>query len=140
MKKGAYDLGHSWVRSPETPDTFRNILIPTDGSPPSLEVARHLGRFIGPETRVTLLHCGEGANPEELRRQVDGRPWMSWETVATSAPQGIFDWLVQNECDLVAMSTHGREGLAHLWNGSQIEEVARQSKCPVLVFPSGTLD
>ncbi|MBN9420628.1 MAG: universal stress protein [Candidatus Eremiobacteraeota bacterium] len=128
------------VRSPDTPDAFREILIPTDGSAPSLEVARHLGRFIGPETRVTLLQCGDGANQEELRRQADGRPWMRWECVATPAPQGIFDWLVKNECDLVAMSTHGRDGLAHLWSGSKVEEVARQSKCPVLVFPPGTLN
>ncbi|MFN8614180.1 MAG: universal stress protein [Vulcanimicrobiota bacterium] len=134
------------VRSPETPVLFREIMIPTDGSEPSLNVARHIGRFIRPETKVTLLHCsGAGEQHLEEARQslgqhVDGRPWMRLECVSADAPPGIFDWLSQHDCDLIAMSTHGRDGLAHLWTGSLMEEVARQSNCPVLVFPPGTLN
>ncbi|MBX3167730.1 MAG: universal stress protein [Candidatus Eremiobacteraeota bacterium] len=131
------------VRLAETPVLFREILIPIDGSEPSLEVARHIGMFLTPETRVTLLHC-TGAGEEQqaearLRQHVDGRPWLRLECVAAPPPQGIFDWLAEHDCDLIAMSTHGRDGLAHLWNGSVMEEVARQSNCPVLVFPPGTL-
>lgn len=143
------------VHSPETPVLFREILIPTDGSEPSLEVAHHIGMFLKPETKVTLLHC-TGVSDEQkaenmekrveqaqlrnhLREHVDGRPWMKLECVSTPAPQGIFDWLAEHDCDLIAMSTHGREGLAHLWKGSVMEKVARQAKCPVLVFSRALL-
>lgn len=130
------------VRSADAPVDFREILIPTDGSPASLSVARRIGRFLTPETRVTLLHCSgdhreeseEAETCEGLRQAVDGRSWMRLEVTALEAPEGIFDWLADHPCDLIAMSTHGREGLAHLWLGSVTEEVARRSECPVLVF------
>lgn len=135
------------VRSPETPTVFRELLIPTDGSEESLSVAKRVGRFVGPETRVTLLHC-TGALPQDkaeylaqaelrnlLRQQVDGRPWMRLDFASNPAPRGILDWLANNRCDLIAMSTHGREGLARLWKGSVTEEVTRHSNCPVLTFP-----
>ncbi|MBS2038870.1 universal stress protein [bacterium] len=144
------------VRTPDTPVLFREILVPTDGSDSSLEVTRHIGRFLAPETKVTLLHCA-GVSAEQaaenaelrvelelvregLRQQVEGRPWMRLECVSSPAPQGIFDWLADHDCDLVAMSTHGRDGIAHLWMGSMMEEVARHSNCPVLVFPPSTLN
>lgn len=130
------------VRSAETPVAFREILIPTDGSDASLSVARRIGLFLAPETRVTLLHCSEERREESeeaqicerLSQAVNGRPWMRLEVTAREAPQGIFDWLSDHPCDLIAISTHGREGLAHLWLGSVTETVARKSTCPVLVF------
>lgn len=129
------------IRSPETPTVFHKILIPTDGSAASLEVPRHVGLFLSPETRVTLLHCGGPAEEmaEKLRQQVDGRPWMSLDLVATPAPQGILQWASEHHCDLIALSSHGRDGFDHLWNGSVTEEVARHSKCPVLVFGPAAL-
>lgn len=130
------------VRSGDTPVDFREILIPTDGSQASLAVARRIGRFCSPETRATLLHCSgdrreeseEAEIRERLSQAVHGRPWMRLEVIAQEPPQGIFDWLADHPSDLIAMSTHGREGLAHLWLGSVTEEVARKSDCPVLVF------
>lgn len=135
------------VRSAETPVKFREILIPTDGSQSSLSVARRIGRFLAPDTRVTLLHCSgdrledseEAAICDRLSQAVDGRSWMRLEVTAREAPQGIFDWLVDHPCDLIAMSTHGREGLAHFWLGSIMEQVARKSDCPVLAFAPASL-
>lgn len=134
------------VRAAETPVLFREILLPTDGSEESLSVARRIGKYLGAETRVTLLHCtGNTPEPEaaemraHLQQQVDGRPWMRLELVSGTAPGGILDWLAGHDCDLIAMSTHGREGLAHLWNGSVMEDVTRHSECPVLVFPPSVL-
>ncbi len=126
------------VRSPQFSGEFRRILVPNDGSEESSGVARHIGRFLSPETRVTILHCSPTSpdQQEQLRRQVDGRPWMSLDVALNPAPQGIFDWLDCNDCDLIAMSTHGRDGLAHLWKGSVAEAVVRQANCPVLIFPS----
>jgi len=97
------------VRDPETPIRFRKILVPTDGSEESLSVTQRIGRFLHPETRVTLLHCfGDhpqvGADPMELakvrgrlRQQVDGRPWLTLEFAASPAPQGILTgWSITN--------------------------------------------
>ena len=37
-------------------------------------------------------------------------------------------------CDAIAMSSHGRTGLAKLWQGSETEEVLTGSEIPTLVF------
>ena len=37
-----------------------------------------------------------------------------------------------HECDLIAMATHGRTGLAHMLIGSTAEQVVRHAPCPVL--------
>jgi nucleotide-binding universal stress UspA family protein len=42
--------------------------------------------------------------------------------------------LVFEDCDLIAMSTHGREGLPFLAMGSITERVLHSTKCPLLVF------
>ena len=38
--------------------------------------------------------------------------------------------------DLVATGTHGRTGLAHIVLGSVAEGIVRNSRCPVLTFPT----
>jgi nucleotide-binding universal stress UspA family protein len=38
----------------------------------------------------------------------------------------------ERQCDLIAMSTHGRTGLGRLLMGSVAENVLRQATCPVL--------
>ncbi len=42
--------------------------------------------------------------------------------------------VVRQECDLIAMGTHGFSGLLHLLMGSVAEGVLRQSPVPVLLF------
>lgn len=136
----------------DTPALIRQILVPIDGSEPSWNVVEHLSHFVDPTyTRVTLLHCSGLTEVEErenrsarervhqtrceLKKMVDGKSWLHLEFTSAKAPDGIYNWLADHPCDLVAMSTHGREGLAHLWTGSVMEHVARNANCPVLVFP-----
>ena len=45
----------------------------------------------------------------------------------------IFGVAIQEDADLIAMTTHGRTGLARLAMGSVAEEIARASPCPLLV-------
>lgn len=139
------------VRRPN-PGQFQQVLVPIDGSEPSWKVVDQLSRLVDPAaTRVTVLHCtgiteveemeSEAARERayaqrcELKNLADGRPWIHLEFTSASAPEGIFSWLADHPCDLVAMSTRGRQGLAHLWSGSVTEQVARSANCPVLVFP-----
>ena len=37
-------------------------------------------------------------------------------------------------CDLIAIATHGRTGLAHMLIGSTAEQVVRHAPCPVLAL------
>ncbi len=126
----------------DTPALIRQILVPIDGSDSSSNVVEHLAPFVDPRyTRVTVLHCsgaseaGLDQTRSKLKNLVDGKGWIQLEFSSSRAPDGIYKWLADHPCDMVAMSTHGREGLAHLWTGSMMEQVARNANCPVLVFP-----
>jgi universal stress protein A len=44
----------------------------------------------------------------------------------------IIDTAANQECDLVVMGTHGRNGMSHLLLGSVAERIVRQAPCPVL--------
>lgn len=124
----------------ETNVSFHHILIPTDGSEMAQQVCRQLGKFTPPHVRVTLLHCTGKEPPEEsamarLWACVADHPGWRLQILEDKPKVGIIDWVLDSDCDLIAMATHGRGGLKHLWSGSVTEQVARQSPCPVLVFP-----
>ncbi len=51
-----------------------------------------------------------------------------------SEEEGIRDFAKENNADLIAMTTHGRTGLSHLFLGSIAEEVTNHSVLPVLTF------
>jgi nucleotide-binding universal stress UspA family protein len=48
--------------------------------------------------------------------------------------ESIIDAAAAEDVDLIAISTHGRSGLARWTFGSVAEEVARHSPCPVLLI------
>lgn len=47
---------------------------------------------------------------------------------------GIFNYLKKNPCDMIAFSTHGRHGLAHLFKGSLTEDLVNESAIPVFSY------
>lgn len=47
---------------------------------------------------------------------------------------GILNGANSAQADCIAMATHGRRGLSHLFNGSIAEDVVNHSKIPVLTF------
>jgi nucleotide-binding universal stress UspA family protein len=58
--------------------------------------------------------------------------------VSTEAPEAnaaeVIDARAREEgVDLIAMTTHGRSGLSHLFFGSTAEAVVRNAPCPVLL-------
>lgn len=119
---------------------FQHVLMPLVEDDNSEQILRGIQPFLQPETRLTLLHCC-GTKPvhgefrARLSRLVEERPNTHFHPSESKAPRGILDWAKDANCDLIAMSTHGQGGLHHLWKGSVMEEVARHSPCPVLVFP-----
>lgn len=54
-----------------------------------------------------------------------------------SVEDGILNGAASLNADLVAMPTHGRKGLAHLFNGSIAEDVVNHSKISVITFKMG---
>jgi nucleotide-binding universal stress UspA family protein len=47
---------------------------------------------------------------------------------------GVLNFANQIDADLIGMSTHGRKGLAHFFNGSISEDLVNHSKKPVITF------
>lgn len=51
-----------------------------------------------------------------------------------SIEEGILSFAKEAEVDLIILVTHGRKGLAHLFNGSISEDLVNHAKLPVLTF------
>jgi nucleotide-binding universal stress UspA family protein len=52
-------------------------------------------------------------------------------------PEVIVNVAQEIGCDMIAMGTHGRTGLAHLLLGSTAERVVQHAGCPVLTVRRG---
>ncbi|GAU83131.1 universal stress protein family [Bosea sp. BIWAKO-01] len=48
--------------------------------------------------------------------------------------QAIIDTAVARGCDLIAMASHGRRGIAAIVLGSETVKILTHSKIPVLVY------
>lgn len=56
------------------------------------------------------------------------------KAVTGSPPQAIVDEARDGNYDLIVLSTHGRTGLAHFFNGSIAERVVQLAPCRVLTL------
>lgn len=52
----------------------------------------------------------------------------------TSIENGILNFSKSINADLIGISTHGRQGIAHFFNGSISEDLVNHSKRPVITF------
>lgn len=143
---------------------FQHILLPTDGSEPSKAAADAAIRFAAQVgARVTALHVvpplhlftyepevTENAH-ETYHRNRDARaraclgpieqlaqdakvPCDTLMLEADDAYEGILATAHERGCDLIAMGSHGRKGIAGALLGSQTQKVLTHSAIPVLVF------
>lgn len=51
-----------------------------------------------------------------------------------SVESGVLNFAHEIDADLIGISTHGRQGIAHFFNGSIGEDVVNHSKRPVITF------
>lgn len=51
-----------------------------------------------------------------------------------SVEKGVLNFASENNAQLIGISTHGRKGLAHFFNGSISEDMVNHAKMPVLTF------
>lgn len=143
---------------------FKHILAPTDGSASSELAIQSIMRFardIG--ARVTGLHVIQPfhvlsmrpelieATPEQYEVESEERArtyllsaqqyanelGVDCETVIVRGDK-VYAAIVQasydQQCDLIAMSSHGRKGVRALLMGSETQNVLTHAQIPVLVF------
>ena len=135
---------------------YRRILVPLEHSDADETILAHvraLARFCG--ARLVLIHVADGwvarnIQPLELRESEEMRDdrryleevsarlraeGLSVDAVlAAGEPADEIAAAAEREgCDLIAMATHGRTGLARLLLGSVAEAVLRQSEIPVVL-------
>jgi nucleotide-binding universal stress UspA family protein len=128
---------------------IRKILVALDGSPfsetivaPVGELARALGAHVT-LLRVAPVAGGDGmggwTDPEEYLARVAVRLPItasapSWRLIRSDVPAtAIAEAASEGGFDLIAMATHGRGGLRHLFVGSVADAVLADSSVPVLV-------
>lgn len=141
---------------------YRNILVPLDGSPLAEQALRQLEHLAAPEAHITLLQVVRlpmpvvapemsvpisTGNLEEVAREAaqylqgkaTGLKSLN-ASVKTDVIEGddialtIAGYATKHNCDLIAMSTHGRGGVSRLVFGSVAEDVVRHVPCPVLII------
>lgn len=143
---------------------YHHILIPTDGSPLSTVAVEHSMDFArDANAKVTVLTVVSpfhvfSANAAELtdtRADYERRARMKAAEILTDAQlkakaRGVpceveqvendspYDVIIRTAdkrgCDLIAMASHGRRGVAAIVLGSETLKVLTHSKIPVLVY------
>ena len=159
------------VKAAEHPPAYGDlsrILVPVDGSPMSEEVlatVEELARDAGSEivllrvvTPPVILYPGEAVPStqpmledveaaarnyvEQLASTVKHKGFaVQHEVVTGEASEAIVEAATRYGAGLIALSSHGRTGLARLLIGSTADNVVRQSATPVLIIrPRAVVD
>jgi len=118
----------------------RTILVPLDGSAASERILPEASRILGTNGRVHLLHLLSGKSAREgkgylerLRRSAFPRSEGLNLVRTGKAADGILRAALEKNIDLIAMTTHARDGVGRHLLGSVAAEVVRASQLPVLL-------
>ena len=148
----------------------RKILLPVDGSSPSIEAAKKLGGLVdAADAQITTLYVRKPAQRDaeyelmdaETKRRREIARQLEAESVLISANaqlarQGLISHhqrLAEGDpaseilkmadeigADLIAMGSHGRSGLLHYFLGSVARKVFERASCPVLIVRAGAAE
>jgi nucleotide-binding universal stress UspA family protein len=143
---------------------YHHILIPTDGSPLSTVATEHSMDFArDADAKVTVLtvvspfhlfsaDAGQLANTRadfeqrarmqaaeiltdaQLKARARGVRCDVLQLQSDSPHEAIINTAEKSGCDLIAMASHGRRGVAAIVLGSETLKVLTHSKIPVLVY------
>jgi nucleotide-binding universal stress UspA family protein len=133
------------VRTAPAIDSIKNILLPTTGALDQtgfVTQVKELQQFF--QAKLHLLYIN---TPLSFRRDAEGQALLrefakhyqleNCEFHFKSyfhEDEGIIDFAVNADIDLVAMATHARKGLSHLLSGSITEDVINHAKTPIWTF------
>jgi nucleotide-binding universal stress UspA family protein len=133
--------------APTDPALFRRVLVPLDGSREAEEIvpfARDLAETT--DARLFLFTAVE-ADDERAGRYLsswranldDARIPVEIRTRVAAPVDGVLAAISESRLDAVAMTTHGRTGLARIVMGSVAEEILRRGRVPVLMLRNASL-
>lgn len=133
------------VREAVKLSSLRDILVPTDAQdvyPAFISALKSLQALLG--ARLHLLFVSTGYRlthgPELMKKLKDYAKRADLENYTTNLLQaettedGIADFAREMGTDMIAMATHGRQGLAHLFTGSTAEDIVNHVNYPVWTF------
>ena len=133
------------VRQASAISGLKSILVPTTAKLDQTEFIEHLKSlqaFLGGILHILLVNT-----PSSFKRDSEGKEAL--EEFAKhyhlssyhlhfksyrSEEEGIIDFAYTNKMDLIAMATHSRKSLAHLFSGSIAEDVLNHTQIPVWTF------
>ncbi len=85
-----------------------------------------------PDTMNSRAHA-EGYLQRVVFDHFKNNDAVAYEVCAGPVAETIMDYAASIEADVIAMSTHGRSGLARMVIGSVADEIVRRSNLPVLL-------
>ncbi|MEZ6132206.1 MAG: universal stress protein [Planctomycetaceae bacterium] len=116
--------------------SLNRILVPIDATPdpqPVIDAVSDLVTAIAQDdVEVRLLHIGDPSGMPAPTLPVNEKCHWKWESAVGSVVDAICEDAVQNEVDLIAMTTNGRDGFLDALRGSTTERVLQKAGCPVL--------
>ena len=143
---------------------FKRVLIPLDGSPFAEKVLMELTRFIepgkswielvgvlevsryaasvseyGPLRAIAEIRAQYEAYFLKMRQSLQEKGYLvNTAIVEGDAAEEIINNAVASEADLIAMTTHGRSGIARWTLGSVADRIIHNTSLPVLLVRSQT--
>ena len=138
---------------------YQKILIALDNSPPEQALLDHVARLaVRLQSRLLLLHVADGwvarnydalqlAESEEMKEDMryldETAARLRAETGLTvsvrlslgSPPDQILKTAGTEQCDLIALASHGHRLIGDILHGSTIEAVRHHARVPILAFP-----
>ena len=134
---------------------YKTILVTLEGTPTDRAIIEHIKLLArSMQSRVVLLHVATGVPAQYHRTDAAGkeveeskvflgrvREEFAAAGITTEAQlaygepaKEIVNWVQQNGCDLVAMSTHGHQLIADLVLGTTAIRVQHSLSVPVLLL------
>jgi len=133
------------VRKSHELSHIKNIVFPTTLDPNQNKLLTHikaLQNFFSARLHLLLVNT-----PHNMKRTIDEKDMMEGYakdfdlqnyTINTRndfyESDAIMNFTVKIKADMIAMGTHSRKGLAHLFSGSVAEEVVNHMDCPIWTY------
>ena len=108
--------------------------VPEYQPPSEVEVMSRQVISLWDHERISREKAQAILEPAAQRVRAAGVPCDTGYAESDHPYQAIIDAAKSRGCDLIVMSSHGRQGFAELWHGSETREVLTHSDIPTLVY------
>lgn len=116
--------------------TLKRILIPLDATTDAQAIVEAVAEVVSAvcdfDVEICLLHIGDPSGMPSPSLPSNELCRWKWETRIGNVVEGIHNYAVENNVDLIAMTTNGHDGFLDAIRGTTTERVLHQSQCPVL--------